>query len=177
MCIILCYTFNLFVICFVYSCIPLLQLEPAVQLQAYFNYNLAVTNMMYNYTSEKNLTTFLKGLKVAVQYFPMFSRSGCLFYSAVFVYNYIFIPCNLTAGTPRPLCSSACYAFRRLCNYHYTTIISYGNLLGIPLSDDCENTFHHINNLFHFPNSSKDFEDDCFDFPGSYVAIYIASYE
>ena len=152
-----------------YRCFPLLQLDPSVQL--YATYSLAIDNMIYNYTSEKNVTKFLKDLKAAIQFLPLFSESPCLFYSAVFVYNYVFIPCNLTAGTPRPLCSSACYAFRRSCNYHYTTIISFAKLLRIPLFDDCENTFHHINNLFQYPNSSKDFEDDCFDFPGSCVCM------
>ena len=158
-----------------YSCIPLQQLDPSVL--AYSKYSLAVNNMIFNYTSEKNFSKFLKALKVAVQYLPQFSRSRCLFYGAVFVYNYVFVPCNLTAGTPRPLCSSACYMFRSSCEYQYTTIISYARLLGIPITDDCENTFHHINNLFHYPNSSKDFKDDCFDFPGSYIAIYVASYK
>ena len=150
-----------------HRCFPLLQLDPSVQL--YGIYSLAVDNMIYNYTSEKNMAKFLKDLKVAIQYLPLFSESECLFYSAAFVYNYIFIPCNLTAGTPRPLCSSACHMFRSSCEFEYTTIISYAKLLGIPLSDDCENTFNHINNLFHYPNPSKDFEDDCFDFPGSCI--------
>ena len=154
-----------------YSCIPLLQLDPSVKI--YSEYSLAVNSMIYNYTSEKNITKFLKTLNLAVQYLPQLSKSECSFHGAVFVYNYIFVPCNLTVGTPRPLCSSACYVFRSSCEYEYTTIITYAKLLGIPLFDDCENTFHHINNLFHYPNSSKDFEDDCFDFPGNCVCSWI----
>ena len=117
--------------------------------------------MIYSYTSERNFTKFVKTLKLAVQYLPQFSKSECLYYGAIFVYNYIFIPCNLTVGTPRPLCSGACYIFHNSCEYEYATIISYAKFFGVPLFDDCNNTFHHINNLYHNPNSSKDFEDDC----------------
>ena len=154
---------------FVRSCFRLLQLDPEVQI--YSQYSISLNSMTYKYTSESNFTDFLVALKAAVQYTPQFSSSICLFYSAIFVYNSIFIPCNLTTGTPRPLCSRACQLFREYCEYEHTTIISYANLLGAPLTDDCENTFYHINNLFGYPNSSKDFENDCFDFPGSYVYL------
>ena len=122
--------------------------------------------MIFKYTSESNFTKFLEALKVAIPYIPLFSSSRCLFYSAIFVYNYVFVPCNLTTGTPRPLCSSACYTFNYDCDYEYNTIISYANLFEVPLSDDCENTLHHINKEYGYSNSSKDFENDCLNFPG-----------
>ena len=67
-----------------------------------------------------------------------------------------------------------CYLFRYYCNYEYTSIISYGNLIGIPLDDDCGNTFNLQNNAFGFPNSSQDY-DYCFDYSGIFE-LAIASY-
>ena len=154
---------KIYALLYLCSCIPL-QLNPEVQV--YSEYSVSLNSMIYKYTSESNFTKFLDALVVAVEYLPQLSSTVCLSYSAFFVYNYIFIPCNLTTGSPRPLCSSACYFFRYYCEYQYTTIIAYANLLGISIYDDCENTFNHINVIFHYPNSSKDFEDDCIDFPG-----------
>ena len=148
----------------VYSCLSLSHLDPEVRKHS--EYSISLSSITFKYTSESNFTAFLNALKVAVSYLPLFSRSKCLFYAAIYVYNYVFIPCNLTTGTPRPLCSKACYFFSKECNFQYTTIITYGNLIGVPLDDDCENTFNHINKKFGYPNSSKDYENDCYDFPG-----------
>ena len=124
--------------------------------------------MIFNYTSKKNFTNFLDyALIIARGYIPQFSLSRCVFYGAVFVYNHLFIPCNLTTGMPRPLCSKACHSFSNECEFEYTTIINYAKLVvGIPLESGCENTFSHINSLFNHPNASKDYENDCYDFPG-----------
>ena len=135
-------------------------------MQIYSDYSVSLNGMIFKYTSEKNLTSLLDILILAVRYIPQFSSSRCLFYGAVFVYNNLFIPCNLTTGTPRPLCSKACYSFSNDCEYEYNTIINYAHVAGIPIKNVCENTFTHINSLFNYPNSSKDYENDCYDFPG-----------
>ena len=154
----------------IYSCIPLQQLDPEIQI--YSEYSLSLNNMIFKYTSESNFTKFLDALKVvAVTYLPQFPSSRCVFYGVIIVINYVFVPCNLTTGTPQPLCSSSCNTFSYDCEYEYNTMITYANLLGIPLSDDCENTFHHINRVYNYPNTSKDFENDCFDFPGTYAIL------
>ena len=127
---------------------------------------------MYKYTSERNITKVLELAEVAItQNLHLFHRafsSECLYYSVIVVYTAILIPCNLTTGTPRPLCSNPCNLFRQLCNDVYTMIIRYVMLIGIPISHDfCENTFDIVNKYFHYPNSSKDFDNDCFDFTGT----------
>ena len=123
--------------------------------------------MIFKYTSESNFTNFVEAMKVAVKYLPHYSSSRCLFYGAIFVYNYAFIPCNLTTGTPRPLCSSTCQVFSDQCAHEYANILLYANLYGFILNEDCENTLHHIGKTFNYPNSSKDFENDCLDFPAN----------
>ena len=145
------------------------------ELQAFSQYGLSIDNMIYNYTSEKNFSNYLEALKlgVTIEFFPEFSSSTCLSYAAVFAYNYILIPCNLTTGTPRPLCSTDCYIFRYYCDNLYTIFDEYADLLNIPFVDDCDNTFHHLNEQFNFPNSSQDFKDDCFDFSGTTNSITV----
>ena len=125
--------------------------------------------MIYKYTSKSNFSSYAQALKLATQYIPQLtSLSGCLHYAGLFVYNTIFIPCNLTTGSPRPLCSSDCKNFRYYCEYQYSTVITYANLFSIPISDNfCDNTLEHINELYNYPNSSKDFENDCFSFSGN----------
>ena len=157
--------YRLFYFC-MYSCFSLSNLDPEVH--KYSKYIISLNSIAFKYTSESNFTIFLDALKVAISYLPLFSESECLFYAAIYVYNHVFIPCNLTTGTPRPICSKACNLFSKECDYEYTTIITYGNLIGVPLDDDCENTFNHINKIFAYPNSSKDYENDCYDFPGIY---------
>ena len=146
------------------SCFSIVKLNPEVQI--YSDYDVSLNGMAFKYTSMKNFTKYLDNLIIAARYIPQFSSSSCLFYSAVFVYNHLFIPCNLTTGTPRPLCSKACYMFSNECEYEYTTMITYANLIGIPIENGCENAFGHINSIFNYPNTSKDYENDCYDFPG-----------
>ena len=129
--------------------------------------------MIYKYTSERNFTKILEAASVVVQHnvkhvYKLFS-SKCLYYTTIIVYTTVFVPCNLTTGTPRSLCSNACHYFRHFCQDDFAMIIKYSKILGIPiLTDDyCENTFVIINKLYHYPNSSKDFDNDCFDFTGN----------
>jgi len=117
--------------------------------------------MIYKYTSEENFTIILGYLTIAAKY--NITPSRCEYENAVFVINYVFIPCNLTTGTPRPLCSDSCYNFRKHCRHRYNSALLFADLLNIPFVDDCENTLHVINTAFNFPNSSKDFQDDCFN--------------
>ena len=147
------------------SCISLQQLDPEILL--YDQYSLSLNTMIFRYTSESNITNYIETLKAAVNLIRPF-RSRCEFYGAVFVYNFAFIPCNLTTGTPRPVCSSACYTFRDQCEYQYSSIIIYSTLFGYTLRDNCENIFYHISDLYAYPNSSRDFENDCLDFLGMY---------
>ena len=142
-------------------------MDPVFQL--YSQLSLSLNGIVYKYTSKNNFSTFAQALKLATQYIPQLtSLSGCQRYAGLFVYNTIFIPCNLTTGSPRPFCSSDCYYFRRVCEYEYSTIITYANLFKIPLPNDyCNNTLQHINKLYNYPNSSKDFENDCFRFSGN----------
>ena len=155
--------------CILCSCISLYQLDPELLSLSQCVYSFSISAIIFKYTSKSNFVNMIEPLKLAVKYskssYPYISR--CQFYAAFFGYNYIFISCNLMTGTPRPLCRNSCYIFKDQCEFEYTIISTYANWYGVPLSEDCENVFHHINKLYNYPNTSKDFENDCLDFPGT----------
>jgi len=125
--------------------------------------------MIYKYTSEENFTKIKDTMKLVISTIEIstFTATVCLARSAVLVYNYVFLPCNLTSGKPIPFCLSACEKFRHLCKSVYDNILTNARGLGIPFDDNCENLLYTHNYLFGFPNSSKDFEDHCYDDSGT----------
>ena len=128
-------------------------------------YSLSLNHMIFKYTSDKNFSRLLDLLE-STQTLLASGRSRCEFSTGVFLCNLAFVPCNLTTGTPRPLCSRSCSIFRSVCNIEFNTVLTFAEILDIHLSPDCENTLHHINTAgFRFPNSSSEFEDDCFNLP------------
>ena len=106
------------------------------------------------------------------KYFDSISLKKCRLYGAFFLYTNIFIPCNLTTGTPRPLCSKSCYFYRSNCYGDYSRLLKYGGaILMTSFSDDCENTFNIANTVFNFTKVSEDFKDDCLDIPGILLSM------
>ena len=98
--------------------------------------------MTYKYTSERNFTRLLEIVEVFVapsqilRYISNPLLSDCQYYIIIVVYTAFIIPCNLTTGTPRPLCSNACYHFRHSCDDEYKLILTAARSFGIPISDD-----------------------------------------
>ena len=121
--------------------------------------------MIFKYTSDRNFSKLLDLLKSVEILLRNSVTRGCTFPTGMFLCNLVFIPCNLTTGTPRPLCSRSCSAFHSACNLEFNTILNFAGILGIPFIDQCENTLHHINMGYGYRNSSNDFKDDCFDLP------------
>ena len=130
--------------------------------------------MMFKYTSNKNLSMILNRLQ---QFGVIFSNArfspGCRLPSGLFYFNVAIIPCNLTTGTPRPICSRSCSNYFSSCNGEFNAFLDFTRSFNFPLSfmQNCENTLHHINMGYGYPNSSNDFEDDCIDIPGSYAVL------
>ena len=121
--------------------------------------------MIFKYTSDKNFSRLLDRLK-STRTLLVNAGPSCELSTGVFLCNTAFVPCNLTTGTPRPLCSRSCSIFRSVCNIEFNTVLTFAEILGIHFSPNCENTLHHINiGGFGFPNSSSEFEDDCFNLP------------
>ena len=128
-------------------------------------YSLSLNHMTFKYTSDEKFSELLDILKSVKSLLRNSVTRGCTFPTGVFLCNGIFIPCNLTTGTPRPLCSRSCSIFHSVCNLEYNTILNFARILNINFIESCENTLHHINMDYGYPNSSSDFEDDCYDLP------------
>ena len=155
------------------SCIHL-KLDSLI-LQYSKKFGIHVNVVAYKYTSEETFTTYLKLLEYGGRAVHNYESNIdlCEIYLALLVYNYAFVPCNLTSGTPRPLCSHSCYFARSNCSNSFNFVLKSANIFKEgSFVDDCENTLHFINEVHNFPNSSKYFEDDCIDFPGRLLQLY-----
>ena len=126
-------------------------------------YILSLNHMIFKYTSDKKFSELLDYPIESV--FHSSATKGCTVPTTIHLCNMMFIPCNLTTGTPRPLCPRSCFSFCSACNVEFNAIFSLARFSAIPLMHNCENTLHHINTVYGYPNSSSDFEDDCYDLP------------
>ena len=128
-------------------------------------YSLSLNHMIFKYTSDKNFSVLLDYLKSVDSLLRNSITEGCTVPTGIHLCNMVFIPCNLTTGTPRPLCPRSCFNFCSACNLEFNTISSIASIIDVPVIRNCENTLHHINAGYGYPNSSSDFEDDCYDLP------------
>ena len=154
------------------SCTPL-KFGPLLQEFAK-NFSLNVSQVAYKYTNEESFAYYLDILEISAKNIDVAEVDDvCDLYGVLFVYNQLFVPCNLTSGTPRPLCSNSCYFFRSNCSREFDSIIKLISIIAKnSLVYDCGNTFHFINVLSNFANSSKDFEEDCIDISGNMLSNF-----
>ena len=156
---------------FLCSCTPL-KLDPLV-LEYSKNYSLNLSQVAYKYTNEETFAYYLDLLEIYTKNIGDYKIyiDVCDLCAALFAYNQVLVPCNLTSGTPRPICSKSCYLFRSNCSRAFNAVIKLSRILVRgSLVDNCENTFHFINTFGNFANSSKDFEEDCIDISGNVLS-------
>ena len=132
-------------------------------------YSLSLNHMIFKYTSDKNFSMLLDLLSSIKTLLRNSVTRGCTLPTGMLICNLAFIPCNLTTGTPRPLCSETCFKFYSACNLEFNTVTSFAELISFPILGSCENTLSHINEGYGYPNTSSDFKDDCYDLPGMLV--------
>ena len=163
----LCTTAVILMLFYMCSCITLKFNSVILELSRIFSIHFSP--VAYMYTSNETIATYLKLVNsVAISELKYESEIDlCEVYIVVLLYNYLFVSCNLTTGTPRPFCSRSCYFVRNNCRSDFDIVLKFADVFKKDsIVDDCENTFHFINTVHNFANSSKDFEDDCIDFPG-----------
>ena len=80
-----------------------------------------------------------------------------------FLCNYVFVPCDLTTGAPRPVCTDSCYFVRTYCASQFMLVLEFTSTIDYPVIDSCENTLANLQVGFGFPCSSSSFEDNCID--------------
>jgi len=79
----------------------------------------------------------------------------------LFMCNFAFFPCNMTIGTPKPICSKSCFYFHQNCPLQYDLVHT---IAGFPFMDDCNNTLTHLEQWYDIEIHSDDFKDSCLDF-------------
>ena len=128
-------------------------------------YNLATNDYVYQYTSVRNIAQISD---IIQQSRPLVDIQGisfnCQLALNLFLCNFGFFPCNLTTGTPKPICSKSCFYFRQNCQIQYNLVQSIANLRNFSFVDDCNNTLGHLEQWYNVKLSSDDFRDDCLDF-------------
>ena len=80
-----------------------------------------------------------------------------------FICNYVFIPCDLFTGAPRPICSDSCYYYCTECSDTYHTLLRVIPQAYPYIMDDCDNTLSHLQTGYDFPCSSSSLENNCLD--------------
>jgi len=133
-------------------------------------FSLSLSHMTFKYTSATNFTIISSKLRL-IKYLFQGAEPQCEFATGLFFCNTIFVPCNLTTGTPRPFCSDACKNLYRACKRTFIAIVDIGAIANLNLMKNCENTLSHLNTGFGYPNTSSDFEDDCLNLPGICICI------
>ena len=129
-------------------------------------------NIMFKYTTLEGFESYidtvnnLESLLVSAD-----TVQVCRQAAAYFICNYVFIPCNLTTGNPRPICTIACdYYFNDFCKSLFEVILRFSSILEYPFMNNCPNTLSHLE-TFGFSLSSDSFADDCIDIAGMYIMI------
>ena len=125
-----------------------------------------LSHTVFKYTSDitlKQYTTTLDQLKGLQKYI-----TNCYYAALDFACNVIFIPCNLTTGLPRPICSDVCSNFRSACKDQFNVMKDFAVLYQYPFIDSCENTLSYLTS-YGYPNLSSEFRDDCLSLTGMYL--------
>jgi len=82
----------------------------------------------------------------------------------LFMCNFGHFSCNLTTGTPKPVCSESCFYLCQNRRVQYNFIKQTAEVWGFPVVDDCNNTLRNLELWYNIKLSSDDFKDDCLDF-------------
>ena len=131
-------------------------------------------NVIYNYTTQENFYNYIE----ATDSSPSLLRDAfeeekeeeelCQYAFTYIICNYVFIPCNLTTGYPRPICTKSFdHYVNRLCAYTFQYFLRFASTIHYPFTND-SNTLAHLE-TFGYSLSSDSFADGCIDIAGTYV--------
>lgn len=130
-----------------------------------------LSHTIFKYTSDINIkqyTTIIDQLKGLQKY-----MGNCYYATLEFACKLLYVPCNLTTGTPRPMCSDICFNFRNTCKDNFNVMKDLSVIYRYPFFDSCENTLGHLIS-YGYPNSSSEFRDDCLSLAGMYLITQIS---
>ena len=150
----------LFVMCAYIRCV---QFNNLIEVCA--QHSLATNNYLYQYTSVHNLTTFGNLLSV-LESFTRLITDGCFNTTASFICNGIFVPCDLTTGEAKAICTNSCYKFKEDCTLEYDSIIKGAALIEgiiLQLESFCADTLVLIKDAFGANTTASGVECNCLD--------------
>ena len=126
-------------------------------------------NVIYNYTTQENFYNYIKVIDNSHSMLrDHFEDKVCQYAFEYIICNYVFIPCNLTTGNPRPICTKQFdYYVNRLCAYTFKLVRRFSSTIRYPFTND-SNTLAHLE-AFGYPLSYDSFADDCIDIAGTHV--------
>ena len=135
------------------------------------NFSLATNVYSYGYTSYQNLSRIIRFTERIrrVTDFSLFCNRFITYYLC----NYVFIPCDLTTGGPRAICSISCYYLHVHCYERYFAALSFVASVGYPVNESCEDTLSHLQLGFGFPCSSSSLQNDCIDILSMWIRVTI----
>ena len=93
----------------------------------------------------------------------------CTRFAAYYFCNYGFIPCDVTTGAPRAICTESCNFLRDHCSDAYIQVMTFVDAFGYTIKDRCENTLILIQEEFGFPCSSSSLQNECIDLLSMYI--------
>ena len=139
--------------------------------------NLATNYYNFRYTSVDNFTSFSDTITTLEGIIRLGFNDFCGRILTYFLCNYVFVPCDLTTGGPRPICTDSCYFLLAHCEAQFMNVIQFTSTQNYPFMDNCENTLAHLQEGFGFPCSSSSFENNCINMmQGTYMYIFVVSY-
>ena len=122
------------------------------------SYSLATNGYLFNYIN----ASFEYLTEVSNQVETLFHNTGPTCYNITLTYacNALFVPCDLTSGTPIAMCSNSCKQFKTICSVEYDTVVK--GLVAITfVSDICSDTLVYIKNEFAVNTTFKGVEHNC----------------
>jgi len=131
---------------------------------------VASNGIIFNYINEEQFNELIKTLNGLESLLNSTDEDAiCQQAAAYIICNYGFIPCNLTTGNPRPICTESCnYYFNIRCRELFITIIRFASIITYPFMNNCPNTLSHLQG-FGYSLTSDSFADDCIDIVGMYI--------
>ena len=125
------------------------------------DFSVATDSYIYGYTSYENFTELIM---IVQRFTPVVDlQFACTRLIAYFFCNYGFIPCDVTTGAPRAICTESCNFLHDHCGETFTQVVTFVDAFGYTIDYNCENTLSILQEGFGFPCSSSSLQTECID--------------
>ena len=150
----------------VYTC-RCLRLD-ALTSSACRQFKQASQNVIFEYTTDEQFDGYIETINGLEELLLTAEDVDevCRQAAGYIICNYVFIPCNLTTGNPKPICTLPCdYYINMRCRDIFVVILQFATIIEYPFMNNCPNTLSHLEE-FGVSLLSDSFADDCIDIAG-----------